>query len=134
MKNRLRRNEALNGKPAFKKVEPGSFANDTEVACWAIHIAKTIDSNGHPEVWDGDPSRREFQLCCFMVASSVTGADEKRLAAMFNIDEKLVATWAENLRRNGLWLQDGTVVSDPWFDPHGGDIPLTMDCLVADGL
>lgn len=133
MKNRLRKNEALDGKPAFKKADPRAFANDAEVACWAIHIAKTIDSAGHPELWDGDPSSRAFQLCYFMVASSVIGPDEKRLSAMFNINLKLAAMWAENLRRSGLWLPDGTVVNDSWFDPHG-DIGFTMDCLVADGL
>jgi len=39
MKNRLRKNEELNSKPAFKKAEPGSFENDAE---GAIELAKKL--------------------------------------------------------------------------------------------
>ena len=132
MKNR-NYNQDLPIKAAFKKPARGAFANDAEAAKWTIATVKDMNSGGNPEAWKGDLSSRVLQRSCFMVASTAIGADEMRIAAMFGIDPKLAGEWGQNLRKNGLWLDDGTVVYDQWLHPQNGFANFLIDTMVAEG-
>lgn len=133
MKNRNYRQDAPASGPAFTKPGRNAFANDAEAARWVILTVKELDSGGNPGSWNGNLASLEMKLACFMVGSSVTGADEQRIAAMLGLDTKLAEEWAKNLRKNGLWLHDGTAINDTWFD-QDGKVGFTMDSLVAKGL
>jgi len=125
------RKPKLTGK-AFEKPSPGIIDSDEALVRWVRDIVKNIDEPSKPASCDlTDPS---FQAACFQVASSIIGADEHKIGNLLGFDDKLVAEWARNLRQNGLWLPEGTVVHDHWFDPRGGAMGFIMDLLVARGL
>jgi hypothetical protein len=48
-----------------------------------------------------------FETACVLVASSVIGGDEYEIAKVLAYDPKQVGEWANNLRTNGLWLNNG---------------------------
>jgi hypothetical protein len=113
------------GGPAFTKPPPGSLQNDSDVAKWVRNTVRTMDGGGRsePDLLD---------VACFLVAASIVGADEQRIAEILSLKPERVAAWAENLRRNGLWLGDGRVLDAHWFDT-GGEIGFLLDTLVAQG-
>jgi hypothetical protein len=75
-----------------------------------------------------------FETACVLVASSVLGSDEHEIAKVLAFDPTRVAEWASNLRANGLWLSDGQVLIDHWFDEMSGAVSFVLDTLVAQGL
>ena len=120
----------LAGKP-FEKPAPGAIDSDGALVHWVQKTVKKLDAPSKPDACDlSDPS---LQAACFLIASSIVGTNEQRIGKLFGFDEKHVAEWARNLRKNGLWLPNGTVVHEHWFEP-GGTTGFTMDLLVAQGL
>ena len=45
-----------------------------------------------------------------------------------------MAEWANNLRTNGLWLNNGQMLIDHWFDETSGAVSFVLDTLVAQGV
>ncbi len=115
----------------FEKPAPGTIDGDVALIHWVQETVKNLDAYSNPDACDlSDPS---LKVACFAIASSIVGADEKRIGRLFGFDEQRVAEWARNLRQNGLWLRDGTVVHEHWFE-HGGTAGFLMDLMVAQGL
>ncbi len=116
---------------AFEKPVPGAIDSDGALVYWVQETVKRLDASSNPDTCDlSDPS---LQVACFLIAASIVGTDELLIGKLFGFDEKHVAEWARNLRKNGLWLPDGTVVHEHWFE-FGGTAGFLMDLMVAQGL
>ena len=103
-----------------------NFNDDHEIASWVKQTFRELD----PIAPDESAS---FRLTCFMLASSLVGPDEKRIANMLALPSNLTEQWAENLRRNGIW-KGGKVCDERWFDEKSGLVGFFLDSLVAEGL
>ena len=75
---------------------------------------------------------RVHNVAAFMVAASVIGADECRIAEVLGLDLRQVEEWGSNLRRNGIWLDNGRVLDAEWFEDIGMAV-FSIDTLVAEG-
>jgi len=113
--------------PAFTKPRPGALQCDTDIARFVRETVETM--NGGVYLTD-DP--KLLSVTSFLVAASVIGANDHRIAQILGLNHQHVAEWAGNLRRNGLWLDDGRVLDAKWFE-DGGMIDFTFDLLVAQG-
>ena len=122
---------ALRGK-AFERPKSGAFQSATEIAGWVFATVKMMDAPSDPAqaVDHGDA----FETACVLVASSIIGSDEHEIAKVLAYDPTRVAMWASNLRANGLWLNNGQVLIDHWFDETSGVVGFMLDTLVAQGL
>ncbi len=125
-----KREPKLAGK-AFEKPPPGIIDTDEGLVHWVHETVKRLDASSNPDACDlSDPS---LQVACFLIAASIVGADEQRIGKLFGFDAKHVSEWARNLRKTRLWLPDGTVVHEHWFE-FGGTTGFLMDLMVAQGL
>lgn len=125
MKIHKRSNDITSDMPkgrAFKKPTARTFKNDAEIVAWTTDIVTR------------EMEEPDSPLACFMVASTVVGPDERRLARMFHIDAFRAAEWAKNLRENGVWRQNGEVMDECWIRDDIGMASFCMDGLVALGL
>jgi hypothetical protein len=116
---------------AFAKPPPGAFQTDAQLAQWVRDTVKKMDAPLDPT--NRTEQGQVFEVACFLVASSLIGADEHRIAEVLGYDQEHVAEWARNLRQNGVWLSDGRVVDAPWFDKTSGATGFALDMLVAEG-
>jgi hypothetical protein len=116
---------------AFVKPQPGTLQSDAQLAQWVRDTVKKMDAPLDPT--NSTDQGQVFQAACFLVASSLIGADEHRIAEALGYTPQLVADWARNLRQNGLWLSDGRVVDTPWFEKTSGATCFAIDTLVAEG-
>ena len=115
--------------PAFAKPSK-PFLDDFQVAKWVKKTVHRMDCPSGSKACDfSDP---EIQRSLVLVASFVVGADEWRIASILGIDPKLVCFWGDNLRKNGVWLDDGKI-DVHWFHPQSGKFGFTIDSLVASG-
>ena len=81
---------------------------------------------------DVDPESEAFKAQLVMLAAlSEETMDVKRLAKFTKIDISLVAKFAHNLRKNGIW--NGRKVCADWAGEDGG-ISFDLDTCVAIGL
>ena len=103
------------------------FKNDNEIAVWINHTVNNMP-------WERDEDRKALEIAAVLIASNLIGPDEERIARMLGYRQSLVAAWAANLRRYGVWKKDGTVDDRCWFDPIAGFACLVADVLVAEGI
>jgi hypothetical protein len=116
---------------AFERPNLETFTNELQIGKWAMQIGAQLDAPSNPA--KGDMSQHHLQVVCFLIASSVIGADEHRIAKILGIDPRMAAFWAGNLRESGLWLPDGRILNDHWFREDGGRVVFLFDSLVASG-
>jgi hypothetical protein len=117
------KNETMTRGKAFERPKQ-IFRDDREIAQWAKAVIRKMDPTTPEEC-------QEFQLACFLAASSVVGPDSGRIATTLGIPTILAAGWAENLSRNGVW-QEGRVRDGDWFKEEHGNFSFVSDTLVAD--
>jgi hypothetical protein len=95
---------ALRGK-AFERPKNGGFGSAAEIAGWVITTVRKMDAPSDPA--QAVDHGAGFETACVLVASSVIGGDEYEIAKVLAYDPKQVGEWANNLRTNGLWLNNG---------------------------
>jgi len=122
---------ALRGE-AFERPKSGAFQAAAEIAQWVFATVRKMDAPSDPA--QAVDHGAAFESACVLVASSVLGSDEHEIAKVLAYDPKQVREWANNLRTNCLWLSDGQVLIDHWFDETSGVVGFMLDTLVAQGL
>lgn len=104
---------------AFGKPDARMFRDDHDIACWVMDTAEEMGA-------------ADDLLIYFMIASSVVGPDEQRLASMFHINPCEAKEWATNLRDNAIW-QNGQVLNEDWFREDYGLQHFVLHVLAARG-
>lgn len=78
-----------------------------------------------------DESEEANQAQIVMLAALEVGLDERRLRKFTGINSSLIAKFAHNLRKAGIWRR-GKVYAN-WADEKEGGIAFICDTLVAQG-
>lgn len=82
---------------------------------------------------DLDEDDDGFKAATVLLASVVVGTNQRGLVKFTHYPAALIAKFAANLRRSGIWIKDGRVAHSGWLDKDGG-IAFWMDVCVAQGL
>jgi hypothetical protein len=112
------------GNNALEK-PPSNFKCDRDIARWVQRTMRKLEP-----ACDDDPN---FQLACFVLASSIVGPHEDRILRMLEVRPLQAALWARNLRRGGIW-QESAVRCQNWYDEQSGFTAFITALLVAEGL
>lgn len=82
-----------------------------------------------------DESDASFKAAMFIMAPALRkefGQDVRAIAEWLDFDPKQCELWAANMRKNKLWLADGSFAYAGWFD-ESGVVEFWLHVLVAEG-
>ena len=81
-----------------------------------------------------DQESESFKAQMVMLASAIEGTfNQKKLAKITQVHPSLIAKFARNLRKSGVWKGRNTICAN-WRDEEEGGVAFMLDVCVATGL